>query len=249
MRKILSHWQFISAVALLALAAGPAAWRANADEWNKRTILTVNQPIEVADTVLQPGKYVLKLPNGTGDRHVVYVFDENQSHLIETVITIPTERLQVRGHTQFSYWETPPGTAKALRDWYYPGDNFGREFPYPKHPQQLAMLEKPVITHTPITESAQPATPAAQPPAEQPAPNTNTSEAAPPPPPPPTPPATENEQTPAPAAAPSQTPPPAETPAPKELPKTASPYPLVGISGVLLLAFASLLRLKRAGAK
>ena len=239
MRKILSRWQIIPAVALLALAAGPAAWRANAGEWNKRTILTVNQPIEVADTVLQPGKYVLTLPNGTGDRHVVYVFNGNQTHLIETVITIPTERLQVRGHTQFSYWETPPGTAKALRDWYYPGDNFGQEFPYPKHPQQLAMLEKPVITNTPITEPAQPATPVAQPPAEQ--PNTNTSEAAPPPP-PPTPPATENEQAPAPAA--NQTP----TPAPKELPKTASPYPLVGFSGVLLLAFAGLLRLKRARA-
>ena len=250
MWKILSRWQIVPAVALLALAAGPAARRANADEWNKRTILTVNQPIEVADTVLQPGKYVLQLPNGNGNRHVVFVFNGDQSHLIETVITIPTERLDVRGHTQFSFWETPPGTAKALRDWYYPGDNFGQEFPYPKHPQQLAMLEKPVTTSAAPTQPAPPATPAAQPPAEQPAPSTNTSEAAPPPP-PPTPPPTEAEQTPAPASGGSdQTPPPAQsTPAPKELPKTASPYPLLGLSGALLLAFAGLLRLKRAGAK
>ncbi len=245
MRNILSHWQVIPAVALMAMAAGPAAWRANAGEWNKRTVLTVNQPIEVADTVLQPGKYVLQLPNGTGDRHVVLVYNGDQTHLIETVITVPAERLQVRGHTQFSFWETPPGTAKALRDWYYPGDNFGQEFPYPKHPQQLAMLEKPATTTSAaVTPPAQPATPA-----EQPAPGTDTSETAPPPP-QPAPPVTDNEQTQAPAAASDQTPPPAQTkPAPRELPKTASPYPLVGISGALLLGFAGMLRLKRAGAK
>jgi hypothetical protein len=257
MRIILNRWQIIPAVVLLALAAGPASRRANADEWNKRTVLTVNQPIEVADTVLQPGKYVLQLPNGNSDRHVVLVYNGDQTHLIETVVTIPAERLGVRGKTQSSYWETPPGTAKALRDWYYPGDNFGQEFPYPKHPQQLAMVEKQAnssqTTSAAAVAPAQPAAPAAPPPAEQsPSNAANTSQAAPPPA-PPAPPVTENEQAPAPApaaASTAQTPPPAQTaPAPKELPKTASPYPLVGISGAMLLAVSGLLRLKRAGAR
>lgn len=247
----LYRWQVGVAVAVLALAVGPAAQRANADEWNKRTILTVNQPIEIADTVLQPGKYVLTLPNGNSDRHIVEVFNGDQTHLIETVLTIPAQRLQVTSKTAFTFWETPAGTAKALRTWYYPGDNFGQEFPYPKHPQELALLERPsgtavTATSSTATESAPPQPePAAQPVA--------------PPPPPPT---TEPEQTPAPPSTPTTDEtqqPVAQQPATPpdtssaqgsadraaELPKTGSNYPLLGISGVLLLGFAGLLKILR----
>jgi hypothetical protein len=32
----------------------------------------------------------------------------------------------------FRFWETPAGKPKAIRAWFYPGDNFGQEFAYPK---------------------------------------------------------------------------------------------------------------------
>jgi LPXTG-motif cell wall-anchored protein len=50
------------------------------------------------------------------------------------------------------------------------------------------------------------------------------------------------------AATPPESPPATQTPAqqpPAELPKTASLYPLIGLSGAVLLGFAGLLRLKR----
>ena len=109
-----------------------AAFRAQADEWDKKTTLTIDQPTRVANQLLEPGKYVFKLVNHT-NRHVVQIFNEDQSRLVETVIAVPDYRLQPTGKSQFVFWETPEGSAKALRAWFYPGDNFGQEFPYPKH--------------------------------------------------------------------------------------------------------------------
>ena len=53
--------------------------------------------------------------------------------LFRSVLAIPNYRLQPTGETRFGFWETPAGQPKALRSWFYPGDNFGQEFAYPKN--------------------------------------------------------------------------------------------------------------------
>ncbi|HEY7306163.1 MAG TPA: hypothetical protein VH601_18705, partial [Bryobacteraceae bacterium] len=105
---------------------------AHADQWNKMTIVTVNQPIIAGSKVLDPGTYVWKLMDSASDRHIVQIYDKDQRHLEETILAIPNYRLQPDGKTQFAFWETPAGVPKAVRAWFYPGDNFGQEFPYPK---------------------------------------------------------------------------------------------------------------------
>lgn len=119
-----------SCVALFGAAFAPNVY---ADQWNKRTILTVNESIQVPNKVLTPGKYVMRLLDSPSNRHIVQIFDENEQHLITTVLAIPNYRLQPTGDTQFGWWEVPAGQPKALRSWFYPGDNFGQEFAYPKN--------------------------------------------------------------------------------------------------------------------
>lgn len=227
----------------VGLVVGALAPRARADQWDKRTILTVNQPIQVRDQLLQPGQYVLRLLDSNSNRHIVQIFNGDQTRLVETVLAVPNYRLQPTGDSQFMFWETPPGNAKALRAWFYPGDNFGQEFPYPKHFYQLEAnavtttmasaapayepAPAPAETETqpaqPMTEEAQPAQPEpqpAQPEAEQPAPAPTT-------------------------AAPEQAPPPPAEPAPQQLPKTGSWYPMLGILGVTFLGLFGILRLSR----
>src|SRR5579863_1517814 len=114
---------------LLALAFSVAA---RGDLWDKKTILTVHESIQVPNKVLPPGTYVMKLMDSASDRHIVQIFNADQSHIETTVLAIPNYRLQPTDHTAFSWWETPPGQPKALRAWFYPGDNFGQEFTYPK---------------------------------------------------------------------------------------------------------------------
>jgi outer membrane biosynthesis protein TonB len=216
------------------LAAGLFSVSARADEWTKRTILTVKEPIQVTDTVLQPGKYVFRLiMNGTlgVDRHVVQIFDGNEQHIIDTVVTQPTIRPHATGTTQFTWWETPPGTAKALRDWYYPGETVGDEFPYPKQTKMVATVVPPPPVAS-STEATTTTTTAAPPPESAPEPQPETPEVQPEPAP----------QQPA-AAPPAE--PSADRAAPAELPKTSSQYSLIGLCGIALAGLGGTLLLKR----
>jgi LPXTG-motif cell wall-anchored protein len=120
----------------LTVALAPTMY---ADQWNKKTIMTVNETIEMPScctpdhiVTLQPGTYVMVLVDSLSDRHIVRVFDKTETHVITTILAIPNYRLQVTDKTVFQYWEVPPGQPRAMRAWFYPGDNFGQEFAYHK---------------------------------------------------------------------------------------------------------------------
>ena len=234
----------------IGLAASILAFNAQADPWDKKTILTTNKTIQVENRVLPAGTYVFKLLDSPSNRHVVQIFNEDQSHIIDTVMAIPNYRMRPTGHSRFLFYETPPGAAPALHAWFYPGDNFGQEFRYPKH---LAMLqtvqqtdessrmqkrEEQTKTEETVAEAPPVETPAAPEPAAEPAPQQEEAVT------------TQQEQplelaqnTPPPAPAPESQSMPAESP--RQLPKTASPYPLVGLAGMFSLALYALLRVKR----
>ncbi|MCZ2074689.1 MAG: hypothetical protein HUU41_01440 [Bryobacteraceae bacterium] len=132
---------------------------ANADTWNKKTILTVNEAISVpaphqkAGMILKPGKYVIKLADSPSNRHIVQIFNEGENHLITTILAIPNYRLEPTGDSKFTFWETPAGQPKALRAWFYPGDNFGQEFVY--SPAQATEIAKASGEQVPMTEAGQ----------------------------------------------------------------------------------------------
>jgi hypothetical protein len=206
-----------------------------ADQWNKRTILTVNEPIQVPGKVLQPGKYVMKLMDSPADRHIVQIYNGDESHIVTTILALPNYRLQPTGKTEFSFWETPPGQPRALRAWFYPGDNFGQEFAYPKNEAvNIAQYTKTSVPTTAAENESQLTTASVgtvneqgqeQPLNEnyQQQTQTETAQATPPP-------------------APEQQQP---APAPQALPKTASPLPLIGLLGLISLAGFFTMRLVR----
>jgi hypothetical protein len=214
----------------VGLIAGTLIQRVRADEWDRQTVLMVGQTTQIQDTVLEPGKYVMRAMRSPSNLHIVQIFNAEQNRVYGTILSIPAERSHVTGDTQFTFWETPTGTAKAMRTWFYPGRLTGDEFTYPKH---LMMLAKAEPTPPPVTTAAQP--PAQQPvtaePAVAPAPPVKEPEEiaqnTPPPPPPP------------PVQAPAATP----EPEPATLPRTASPYPLYGLTGGFFLVLYGLLRL------
>lgn len=206
---------------------------AKADEWNKKTVITINEPIQVREAYLAPGQYVFKLLNSSSDRHIVQIFNADESRIIDTELAIPNYRLEPTGKSRFTFYETPAGYIKAMRAWFYPGDNFGQEFPYPKH-LQAVVAETAMVMPQPeppatVTEAAPVETPA---PVEAPA--------------------VAEQPQPAPEPAPAETPQ-ATTPAvspdtttapPTTLPKTATEYPLFGLAGLLSLGVYFLLRRK-----
>jgi len=105
---------------------------ARADVWNKKTIVDFPQAVEVPGTVLQPGKYVVKLADSQSNRHIVQIFNAREDHVFATILAIPKYRMETPEKTIFTFYELPAGQPEALRSWFYPGDNTGNEFVYPK---------------------------------------------------------------------------------------------------------------------
>jgi len=245
----------IRLIALTSLAAAVSlAPVAKADEWNKQTVLTISETIQLPNATLQPGTYTLKLLDSQSDRHVVQVFDKDEKHLITTILAVPNYRLQPTGKSKFSFWEVPAGTPPALRAWFYPGDNFGQEFVYPKNiSSQIAASAKMAVPTTtaqsaeeyksaPITATNETgASSSLDTNTYKPIESANETAKAEPAPPTPEPVVTpEPTPTPAPQAA-EPAPEPQPVPVPTELPQTASSVPLIGLAGIVsLLAFFAL---------
>ena len=114
---------------LLCVLSVPSAV---ADEWNQATKLTFSEPIEIPGSVLPAGTYWFTLMNDDSDRNVVQIWGADRMHLLATVLAIPDYRLQPTGKTVIKFAERPHDQPEALRAWFYPGDNYGHEFVYPK---------------------------------------------------------------------------------------------------------------------
>jgi hypothetical protein len=214
-----------------------AAYNANADEWNKKTYITINQSIEVPGAILPPGRYVFKLLDSPSNRHIVQVMNDRENHVYCTNLAIPKERMEPADKTILTFYEVPGGGPEPVRSWFYPGDLIGQEFIYPKTrmAQIRAAMEKGRITVAQTTTKTEvaPVVAAEQQKTEEKAEErTEVAEAAPAPTPSPAPPV--EEQAPPPA-------PPAEQPAPApapEMPHTSSNTIEIGLLGVMCLALA-----------
>ncbi len=241
--KYLSHIAYVAFAGCLSVALLP---NIQADDWNKKTNITVNEPIQLpscctADhtVTLEPGEYVLALVDSQSDRHIVRVFDKDQKHVITTILAVPNYRLRPTGKTVLQYWEVPAGEPRALRAWFYPGDNFGQEFVYHKRrAAEIATYAKTPVPAVEIdTKAEEDLKTAPLVAVEEGGKTTELAVAA------PVPEATQPAQPQEAAqAAPVETA--SVEPAPQTLPHTASMMPLVGLIGILSLAAFAILGIR-----
>jgi len=144
-----------TAPALLSMAFLGAAFSptAKADEHDKMTIITFSAPVEIppvyitGSRFLPAGTYVFKLVNSSSDRHIVQIFNRDQTKIYATILAIANYRLTPTGKTVMTFNEGIQGKPEAIRAWFYPGDNWGEEFVYPKDKAiELAQVAKqPVL--------------------------------------------------------------------------------------------------------
>ena len=111
---------------------GSMLTQAKADEWDQKTIFTFSGPVEIPGQVLTAGTYVFKLTDSQSDRNIVQVFNKDENHLYGTFLTIPGYRLRPAGKPIITFEERSAGSPEAVRAWFYPGENYGHEFVYPK---------------------------------------------------------------------------------------------------------------------
>jgi hypothetical protein len=120
---------FLTIAALaMSVAGGVFVPTLKADEWDKKTTITIDQAIEVQGFVLEPGSYVMKLLSSNADRHIVQIFSADETHFVGNVFAAAAYRQTITGDSEFKFYEAMEGQPPALRTWFYPGDNDGFDF-------------------------------------------------------------------------------------------------------------------------
>src|ERR1051326_2816323 len=126
---------------------------ASAQVWDKKTTVTFSAPVEIpgiSAQVLPAGTYVFRLLDSLSDRNIVQIFNKDQSHLYSTILAIPNYRLKATDKTVMTFAERAVGDPQAIRAWFYPGDNSGQEFVYPKkRAVALAKVSKVPVLYIP----------------------------------------------------------------------------------------------------
>ena len=136
-------------VTLLSAAFLPGA---KADENNHKTIVTFSGPVEIPPVyitgmrILPAGTYVFKLTSSQSNRHIVQIFNKEETKIIATVLAIPNYRITPRGKTVITFNEGVKGQPEPIRAWFYPGANWGEEFVYPK----TRAVELAKVTNAPV---------------------------------------------------------------------------------------------------
>src|SRR5258705_1343752 len=116
---------------------------------SKKTTVTFSAPFEIPGVnaqVLPAGSYVFRLLDSLSDRHIVQVFSKDEKQIYATILAIPNYRLKATDKTVMTFAERAAGQPQAIRAWFYPGDNWGQEFVYPKK----RALELAKLTNQPI---------------------------------------------------------------------------------------------------
>jgi hypothetical protein len=72
---------------------------AMADDWNRKTVITFSGPVEVPGVGqhnLPAGTYVFKILDSQSDRHIVQIFNQDETQVLTTILAIPNYRLKTR---------------------------------------------------------------------------------------------------------------------------------------------------------
>jgi len=229
---------------LAALLGCLATSMAFADVYNKKTKVTFSAPFQIPGphsaagvVTLPPGSYIFRLLDSSSNRHIVEVTNLRENQVHSTILAVADYRVNASSKTVMYFTERQSGSPMALKSWFYPGDNYGHRFVYPKvKAQQIAVatnepvpsysgpiiiektkyVEVPVYIETPAKQEVAYDAKAFE--------KTDATDSA----------GADGEAVKAPT--------PAAAPEPAPLPKTASPVPAIGLMGLLLVGASLLVR-------
>lgn len=123
--RILASMMFLGAL----VTAGLPNAKADSGDW--LTYMTFSAPVEIPGMVLSPGKYEFKLLDPLQPNFIVAIYNSS-GQIMEAVQAIPDYRMDVTGKTVVTLEEREANRPEAIKSWFYPGENYGVDFLYPK---------------------------------------------------------------------------------------------------------------------
>jgi hypothetical protein len=74
----------------------------------------------------------MRFMDATAGRRIVQILNGDETRIHAIVLGIPEYRLSVAQKPEIVFHESAPGASLPIRAWFYPGQNYGVEFVYPK---------------------------------------------------------------------------------------------------------------------
>jgi hypothetical protein len=130
MKKLKGAVSALCTVLLFILFGAVLTPGARADQWDKKTIVTFGEDVQIPGQVLPAGRYVFRLADNSMDRHIVQIWNADEDQIFATIMTIPNTRLETPEKSIFEFDERPSDSPPALKVWFYPGNSTGEEFVY-----------------------------------------------------------------------------------------------------------------------
>ena len=130
MTKVRAALLAVCTVLLFVVFGVTFAPDARADQWDKKTVVTFSDSVEIPGQVLPAGTYVFKLANSPSNRHIVQIWNADENEVLATIMTIPNVRLETPDDSLFEFDERPSDSPPALKVWFYSGNSTGEEFVY-----------------------------------------------------------------------------------------------------------------------
>jgi len=122
----------------------------------KGSSLTLEEPLEIGDTILEPGTYLITVVPGDR-RDVLKVTGEDGTKTFATVLTTPHVATATADQKQYVYFPTTAGSTRVLRTWSATGATGLRyDIVYPEtRAMELATLANgPVVAYKDGTVAA-----------------------------------------------------------------------------------------------
>lgn len=196
----------VTGIAVAAFVTVMTITSGYAATYEKRAYLTFNTSVQVPGATLRAGTYTFRLANAETSRNVLQVLSNDGTTVHATFHTVPDSRTSITPDPTVSFRETPVGVPPAVNSLFYGGEHRGYAFVYPKGGPVMTAEVRP---QPPITYTP---IPAARPaPVTEPEITVVTEPL-------------EFEQATA-----------SRPPTPEELPKTATPLPLIATAGLTSL--------------
>jgi hypothetical protein len=123
---------FLAPMLYVAMAVTPISQDSLGYEWNKKSTLRTDRPVEFPGIVLQPGAYVVKLRESGERRSLIEILNEDETQVLASVVAVPDHRMRPEGESEFVFHEMKTPGPAPIQTWFYSGDLVGLEFVYSK---------------------------------------------------------------------------------------------------------------------
>lgn len=123
---------FLAAMLFVAMAVPPLSQDSLTYEWNKKSTLRTDRPVEFPGIVLPPGEYVVRLKDSGERRSLIEILNQDETRVLASVVAVPDHRMRPDDDSEFVFHETKTTGPAPVQTWFYSGDLVGLEFVYPK---------------------------------------------------------------------------------------------------------------------